>query len=404
MTTNCNYPLNEIAIKNFRNGKLEEFWPCCMMANRTSVQPRKNILGITNSHTLTPQEMFDHPRMKTLRENLDNGIKDSACAICWQQEDRGLKSFRQFSLEKIQNNSTELNTLDLSASNLCNLQCRMCQPVCSNLLMKDYQYFKNNNLLGELNSVTNKFQPSVAYGLDETIQMKWIRENTNQITKLRISGGEPLYDSKIIDLLKLYIKNDHAKNTELWFHTNATLFSREIIDILKQFKLNKHVFSVDGINRVYEYVRHPATFNQLTESINLYIETMEHADRILNFNFVVSSLNLLNAADFIEWSSSLTTSEYETCAFFSEVSDPDRGISIKHLPIHLLKESKDRILLLSLNDPNVDNLVKQIDIAIENNKENKEKMLKEITLFDLSRNQSYENYLDAELVRWLNGN
>ena len=35
------------------------------------------------------------------------------------------------------------------------------------------------------------------------------------------------------------------------------------------------------------------------------------------------------------------------------------------------------------------------------NLEDKEKMLREITLFDYSRNQQYKNYLHPHLVSWL---
>jgi len=35
-------------------------------------------------------------------------------------------------------------------------------------------------------------------------------------------------------------------------------------------------------------------------------------------------------------------------------------------------------------------------------KPNREKMIKEITFFDKSRKQSYENYLDPKLIEWLN--
>ena len=46
-------------------------------------------------------------------------------------------------------------------------------------------------------------------------------------------------------------------------------------------------------------------------------------------------------------------------------------------------------------------LIEIIDEAIKHNKCNRKKMLEEITLFDKSRKQNYENYLDVKLVDWL---
>jgi hypothetical protein len=42
-----------------------------------------------------------------------------------------------------------------------------------------------------------------------------------------------------------------------------------------------------------------------------------------------------------------------------------------------------------------------IQKAIDNNQEDKQKMIKEIKLFDSSRNQKFENYLHPKLVQWL---
>ena len=92
--TYCHFPFKAIAIKDYKGEKLKAFWPCCMMGND---RESPNVLEIENPHLLTPQQMFDHPRMEELRNNLSNGVRDPACKICWDQEDKGLKSFRNFS-------------------------------------------------------------------------------------------------------------------------------------------------------------------------------------------------------------------------------------------------------------------------------------------------------------------
>ena len=94
--TYCKHPFREIAIKEYRGNELKAFWPCCMMGN--DVESTHNILKIENPHLLNPQEMYDHPRMNQLRDNLSNNIRDPACKVCWDQEDRGIQSFRNYSI------------------------------------------------------------------------------------------------------------------------------------------------------------------------------------------------------------------------------------------------------------------------------------------------------------------
>lgn len=399
--TLCNYPFNEIAMKDYDGKRLTAFWPCCMMGNFTKDRNTNNALRVTSPDKFNPQEMYDHPRMQTLRSNILNGVKDDACRTCWDQEDRGLRSFRTHSngAEKIK--ETGLRTIDLTASNICNLRCRMCSPTASNLLMADYKFFDDNNLLDRVKVTTaERFVKSSPIIATDSVQWEWLIENTNSITEIKASGGEPFYDNKVIILLKKYVETGAAKNTKLHFHTNATQFTEEICQLLNEFKLNSHTFSVDGADKIYEYIRYPATFEELNKSIDLYSSSVKNYYRMPEFNLVVSSLNLLNIDKYLDW---VYTKFNTPWVHLSEMYPMDRGTSISRMPKHLLELAKSR--LLSYNRGNltlsVGNLLKGIDNAIALGQENKQLMLEEITLFDRSRSQSYKDFLDPNLIEWL---
>jgi len=70
------------------------------------------------------------------------------------------------------------------------------------------------------------------------------------------------------------------------------------------------------------------------------------------------------------------------------------------LPISILEKAYFDIC--NVKGRNVYKLIDLLDKTILKSKENKQKMLKEIELFDFSRNQNYENFLNPLLVRWLN--
>ena len=148
--TYCKFPFRQLAIKDFADGKLKDAWPCCNMGNQ--FYDGTSVLGIENIEDLSPEEIFYHPRMTELRNNLANGGRDSACQMCWRMEVDGITSHRQHSLENDEEPiyDPNLEILDITTGNICNLKCRMCNPGASNLLMEDHKYFEKSSLLEDL--------------------------------------------------------------------------------------------------------------------------------------------------------------------------------------------------------------------------------------------------------------
>ena len=225
---------------------------------------------------------------------------------------------------------------------------------------------------------------------------------TKKIKVLKASGGEPFYDEQIIDLLKIYIKNNDAKNTILEFDTNGTLFTDELIDMLKCFKLLNHSISVDGVETVYEHIRYPHSFMNFKSSLKKYLSL----DNIhcVHYAFVLSSINIFNINDFLFFIASITKNK-DFYVNFEKVRPYDRGISINLLPIDILKDAKEEIMMSDFYKyyglEKCRNLINSIDDGILNNEVNKEKFLSEIKLFDLARNQNFKNYLDKRIISWI---
>ena len=410
--TICKSPFTSLAIKKYDNeGKLTIAWPCCMMGNPTKSEGETKSydtdrLGIKNIAELTPQEIFFHPRMDKLRENLKNGIRDEACKVCWDQEDRGIKSFREFTIEYETDemmeeyvNDPRLDIIDTHINNSCNLRCRMCDPNASSLLQIDHNYFTKNNLLDELDTSIGRWATKQnIFDLKNVKQWNWIYTNADKFKVLRMSGGEPFYNPHVLNFLDHCIKKGFNKTLTLEFHTNATLFNDEVLDKIKHFN-NTLNFSIDGTGKVYEYIRYPMDWQQLDTSVRKFTEVVDQ--KILKINFVVMITNLFNIPDFYRWAVSLNK---PVSLIFSEVYFMDRGISLYNLPINILEEAKSRILDLELCDHvYTHNMLSIIDDAIKNNTENRKKTFTEIMLFDASRQQYYKDYLDPVIVEWLDG-
>ena len=395
--TFCPYPFSELTLKEWIDGKLQRTSPCCMMFN--SNNPGIKFPFLKNK---TPEEIFNSKEFTKLRKHLLEGKKNKLCNVCWKLEENNQTSFRLFgspmSLEEIEKPS--LNTIDLTLSNICNLRCRMCDTSSSNRLAIDYDIMDKQGTREELYEITQSFgHVFPKRNAKDSVQFKWLLENTDKITTLKASGGEPFYDKSIIALLQKYIDNGDAKNTVLHFHTNATMIDDRIIDIIKHFKRNEHTFSIDGTDKVYEYIRHEADWKKLNDNIQKYLQLDNLGT--LNLNMVVSAHNIHNVFDYIEWAENYGIFNI----IFSEVYPATRGIHLSNLPKSLLKPIYEKLEQNTYIVPqkNIDQLKEFLLLSMNKKMDSnsQQQLYRETVILDKARNQSYRDFLHPSMVKYL---
>ena len=437
--TYCHYPFHAMTFKKWsEDGKRPDIvTPCCMMMNPVEQEggaaDKHFDMGLSEETIKgkNPLEIFNSPQYEKLRDDLSNGIKNEACSVCWKMEDDGLKSFRHLSSKE--DSSEGLFELDITLSNLCNLACRMCNIGSSHQLGKDVEAMRANGTHEQFQKVSNNAMPYIK-GHNPTAHKKsnevidWLMDNTHQIKMLKASGGEPFYDRRVVKVLEKYVEDGTAENTTLKFHTNATQFTPELANMLNNFKEQGHTFSIDGTQRTYNYIRHNSDWSNLNDSIDCYLSTCKNI-RHQYFNMVLSGLNILNAADYIEWIC-IKCETYKIPDWyihFSEIFPYNRGTALRNIPNHILEIALDRIIEVVDSDIatvadsntvqatirgkeykkwyrfNIHNLVGQIQNALNYDVCDLKKLKTETVLLDNVRNQSYKDYLDPILVKELNG-
>ena len=421
--TFCFYPFYALVFKIYENQDLKAVAPCCMMhdTRKPNTDQVNSILSKEELKGLTPNEIFNHEKFKELRKNLLNNVRDSNCATCWNQEDKGILSHRMYSKWLFEDEfNTDLREVDVSISNKCNLACRMCNVGSSHQLWEDVDKLEKSNKLRLFEKASNHSLRS--HNLPEDVKnnnlIQWIYHNTDKIKILKASGGEPLYDKNILKLLRKFVKDGNSKSTELAFHTNAMLITDEIIELFNEFKLQRHSFSIDGVDKTYDYIRHKSDFSILEQNIKNWFKKSNNI-YIVNINLVLSALNIGNIVDFLEWTTLMFFEKIRCNIFISEVRPQGRGIDIKNLPIEYLESIQSQILKFKeefesfrtkkydyMHKGNyfhyeIDKLLSLIDYAIQDNKNSLDKLYNEIVLLDGTRNQSYKNYLDSSLIKIL---
>ena len=137
--------------------------------------------------------------MEQLRSDLLSGVKNSACDVCWRDEETSGKSIRTRYEEKYSHlvdvHNPQIQYLDLKLSNECNLACRMCDYTNSNLILKDVNGLQERNLPLPANWERSPIHESMMNEKGIKVAPKHIIDEVYsllpQLKVLKLTGGEP---------------------------------------------------------------------------------------------------------------------------------------------------------------------------------------------------------------------
>jgi MoaA/NifB/PqqE/SkfB family radical SAM enzyme len=284
------YQTNNVTQQGY-NGETNSIRPCSLI--RSDGQP----WNITSDSILDTR---NNVKWKTIRKQMLDGdfqtIHD--CRTCTYTEKLGGTSPRmsanEFFVEFlnidiisevrriIKNNleSDAVYALDYYPSNYCNYACIMCSGGASSKrhtmevrLGSDQKIFINNTNADFYNAL-------------EKVQI------------LNLTGGETILQKQAIELIDYLIEQDLAKNIVVTLLTNASGFPDKVYEKFKQFKSVLYTISVDGIGDVIEYQRRGCKWKTVEENA---IQLCNDPDVHTIVNYVVTSVNILSAVDFIDW-------------------------------------------------------------------------------------------------------
>lgn len=223
---------------------------------------------------------------KDIRQHLSNGIWPDGCIRCKEDEQKNLKSKRQFYTD-IGLQSPDDFMIDISMGNFCNLKCRMCGPNNSTLWSADFKSLVEQNLYKD---------PGIdftAYQLGEQDIEKLAKhiESVKGNIYIELKGGEPLIMPQTKSLVDKIVNLDNADRITLLIVTNASVVPDWIETVNEKIKKLDLVVSIDGVDSVFDYIRGNDKFNYTTCKHNIdYYSKLANVD--LKFNVVVQNLNI----------------------------------------------------------------------------------------------------------------
>ena len=254
--TFCVYPFVHFHLDT-RKRKL----PCCVS------QPINN----------SPVDFQDIQSKMIANESVDS------CAGCYKKEANQEISLRQqankyFLLnwadlaENLFDKQTKPVWYDLRFSNLCNLECQICNAQSSSKIAE--RLGKENKLLS--------WEPDIEINPD--------------VRRIYLAGGEPFLIKKFSQLLNQVTNTDC--NIEI--NTNGTVLTNHLLTALDRFHKINFIVSVDGYGELNERVRKNSNWNDLNNNIALLRQRYSAVD-LIKIHTVIQHDNINQLLDIGNW-------------------------------------------------------------------------------------------------------
>jgi len=216
-------------------------------------------------------EIFNQQHFNKLRDNFTNGERPPECNICWDSEKKRTVSLRIQSnneFEKIIDHgcfdSPKIKVLNLSPSQVCNFNCRICSFYSSSkIAIEELKYttdnVKRNTILNLLDGNKINYLPTI----DKIV------ESSKNLECLHLLGGEPFKWKQLPILLQKFIDVGYAKNIHIVLNTNGSSCPTHSISLLKQFKSVEILLSIDDIETRFE-IQRGSTWDKIVKNLHQF--------------------------------------------------------------------------------------------------------------------------------------
>lgn len=289
------------------------------------------------------QNNFDNPLAVSIRENLDNGIRDEACTNCWQEEDGGRKSKRMRDNERYLHELqwqertpySGLAKLELNLGNTCNIKCRTCHPTISSQWMKE-AYDLDHSTSKTYKEYSVMMKPFHQQYDDESPFWDDLIDNLSTIKQFDFYGGEPFLSKKMWEVLKICVDRGYAKDIELHYNTNGTSWP-DATELWKNFKSVNLSFSIDGTEEQFEYMRYLAIWEEVRVNMEKALDFKKaYGNLSLSWCVTLSTANIYYLPEIID-------------AYYKEFTDFGLYLNLVHGPEHynisyIPKSIKEKII------------------------------------------------------------
>ena len=305
----CPIPWNHASIKGDGSVRI-----CC----HSNHSDTKGNVGVDFTSDLS--KILNTDTHKEVRLSMLKNEWHPVCSRCKVDEEAGFKSRRHweledwpsFSFEEMRDVTASDGSIDLlpvyydlRLGNHCNLRCAMCGPTDSNKWFDDYvtvygstQYTDN---IGKINLKykNNHWQPENSpydWCLEDSF---WNSFQKTPLKKIILAGGEPMLIEQHFELLQRLVDDNKSHDIDLEYITNGTILPDKLFDIWKKFRKVFVIVSVDGTEKVTEWIRFPSKWSNVysnLQKLNSWCGELKNVKANIG-----TSVQIYNAYDLVPW-------------------------------------------------------------------------------------------------------
>jgi sulfatase maturation enzyme AslB (radical SAM superfamily) len=236
------------------------------------------------TEAVVPEE-FDFAANAFLTQTRDHTVANTAapaCSNCWRQEAQNLPSRR--SQGRAQDISVQLNRIDVTVQNVCNLACVMCSSYSSSL------WAKQDGVIDQ------------DYSFEDKLKL-FKRLDFSHVYQIHFTGGEPLMTTEHLRMMKIYAEQASLDQLHISYNTNGTFFpDKRVLEVWSQVKAIDLVISLDAVGEACELIRWPAVWSDIADNVAKFYElkkTMPHIK--IGFICCASNYNLLEMPEIMNF-------------------------------------------------------------------------------------------------------
>jgi MoaA/NifB/PqqE/SkfB family radical SAM enzyme len=250
------------------------------------------------------KELWKDKWMEEVRESFRDGVRHEACSKCWNEEDAGRDSKRVRDNQKFNfPDDGSIRTLELNMGNTCNIKCRTCHPYSSSQWVKEF--YDTIPESEKKPTWTQYLQKTKIYNDSwEQDSRLWADLETigDKIVLVDFYGGEPWLIKQQWNFIRKCVSMGWAKNMSLHYNTNGTQWNEELISLFENFKFVDVGFSIDGVGDKFEFMRHPAKWNEVYGNMLKAKEwSKTRPNTLFGICHTISSLNVYYIPEFLEF-------------------------------------------------------------------------------------------------------
>ena len=245
--------------------------PCCLFKDHIKDDAGKEMYVQTHS----VKDIFTSKFMKDLRQEFRDGKRPAGCQTCIVDEQNNYTSKRQlYNDNYLTANYAEEPEFPVEyqmiLSNACNLKCRSCTPSHSSLWQAEHKMIWGT---------TGYRMPEGQSGENDSLLWNKRDEWMPSVKRLEIVGGEPFYINRWKILWHELIEKGLAPGINMDMSSNGTIYAGDTVEYLvKNFRNIGLGLSIDGIGKVFEYLRHPGKWDEVEANMLKYHELCSKLD------------------------------------------------------------------------------------------------------------------------------